>query len=720
MTSPSPSPSGRGSAEAYSETCRLLDEARSRLWYAPAPPEEETNDHDEELANLLLSVGSQVAGLTRESHYTLVERLFDGVTQGKGLSPWFLMEKSRRALLGLVTHLVVSGSLASTALYFLVRSFCPPLGLRQWPPPWDQSPGIEARCRARQRSVLEDLKRTVLACLRMAPTLHEEVVQQVLAKWPHKYVDKFRSECFLTVSFWLALGQLKSASNRILARAVVFLVELDVETKWDGVSDLGPLEDFPSPGETFGAGAWKKDGDGDVDELDEADMFEVCTVQDQQDHHHHTTTTSGRPPRAGPNNLGKKKEVDPSLEKLDALLLIALQYVKSTHDDGDGAEVHETLLSTFQRSVFPVQKTRLVQFLVFYSLSRRRNCKKFVAFLSSVYANASAAEEERGRALMYLGSFVARSETLPLAVALEVMSMIANWCMHFCQHNHPGRAGENGAGAGAGAGAEAFAKPEGWGTFCFACQALLHSLTFLLATTREVMQLGLLGNLCSTYLLQILGHWTHPLSECPTCILEDFLHQAAHLKIFGSETLGKLRQMHGSAGVDLCHPLPFKMYGLRHCGPFIASHSGLYRTQLTRPVGQTDHFVAEGPGAHVKIGSLGQRSDTSYGQSPSGGWDSHFGGSYISEEGDLMQYNQGGSTAREAWFEENQRPIPIGMKAQELVHSRYFGGSPGGFGTSPGGFGISGSMSTDHSPDVSMSLGVSLNDNKFTARFSKF
>ena len=70
---------------------------------------------------------------------------------------------------------------------------------------------------------------------------HEEVVQQVLAKWPHKYVDKFRSECFLTVSFWLSLGQLKSASNRILARAVIFLVELDVETKWDGVSDLGPV-----------------------------------------------------------------------------------------------------------------------------------------------------------------------------------------------------------------------------------------------------------------------------------------------------------------------------------------------------------------------------------------------------------------------------------------------------------------------------------------------
>ena len=116
---------------------------------------------------------------------------------------------------------------------------------------------------------------------------------------------------------------------------------------------------------------------------------------------------------------------DPNAEKLDILMTIVLQYIKAAHDEGDGVPAHEVLLNSFQRSIFPVYKTRLTQLLVFYSCSRQPNCKKFVALLSSIYLNHSNVEEAKVSAVAYLGSLVARADNLPFNIAFEVITLIS-------------------------------------------------------------------------------------------------------------------------------------------------------------------------------------------------------------------------------------------------------------------------------------------------------
>ncbi|QDZ20179.1 RNA polymerase I-specific transcription initiation factor [Chloropicon primus] len=666
-------PTGAGAA-AYAELLATLDRARATLANAPLV-EEENTEADLELKVVLDSVGSNVSLLTRESHYNLIERLFDGVTMGRGLSPWFLEQNSRRSLLDLLTNLVVSGSLANTALDFLVRSFCPPLGLRQW----SGTAATEVR-RRRQGAILADLKTTVQACLRMAPTLYEEVVQQVLSKWPHKYMDLLRSESYFRIAFWLARGPARHAADRIVSCAVNALVELDVETKWEGVGDLAQLEDFPTPEK-----AQKRDV-GDFEELDEADMFEYGTVQE---------VAGSSLARSGQKKAAETVvDADSNLEKLDALVQIGLEYLKEVHDEGSGAAVHEALMGCFQRSIFPVHNTRLTQFLVFYSWSRQQSCKKMIVFLSGVFRAAGHPDEARARAVMYLGSFVAHAESLPFALSCEVMSVIADWCAQFCQHSVKGDAGT------------AVAEPSGFATFFYAFQALLYSFTYVSSSAREVVQWSFLSKLCNSCLVQICYHWSNPLAKCSTSVVEDFLQQVTRLKLIDRETVSKLRQLHGDATVESDQHFPFRCGNLKLCGPFIVLH-GAYRSQPMKPVGSHDHLFAD-IDHHFKVGSMGQRSDTHFSQSPSNG----FPGSYLSEEDDFMQYN-GASTAREAWFAGNQRPIPIGMKAQELF---------AGFGASPGGHGgslFSGSMST--SPDMSMSLSASLNENKgFVKHFASY
>jgi hypothetical protein len=670
-----------------------LQEARGVL-STISPSELDTENlkaYDASVASLLEAISAHVSVVRKDKHLALIERLFAGVSPGKGLSPWFLPPLSRRALLDLILHFVVSGSLANTALDFLVRSFSPPGG----PGALGERERAWVKDKRELTGVMEEVKKAVLSCLRMAPTLHEEIVGLLLSNWPNKYADLLRSECYVTICFGLALGPLKYAANRIIGCAIDLLVELDIEIKWDSPAmvDLGSpfspaLEE--SPGQQEAASALSlgesKEENEDFDELDEAEVFEICTVQE----------SAQTPPKKGHNATARNgvQVADPNADKLDVLMKIVLLYIKAAHDEGDGVPAHEVLLNSFQRSIFPVYKTRLTQLLLFYSCSRQPSCKKFVALLSSIYLNHSNVEEAKISAVTYLGSLVARADSLPFNIAFEVITLIGNWCIHFYQLHHR-------------EGAAPHAKPEGLQLFFASYQALLQAFTFVIGATSEMANQRLLGGLCNSCLLQVCTHWSNPLSLCSPIVVEDFVQQSLHYKLLNLEAATKLRQMHGQKAIHSHSEtanFPFNLYNMKGSSCFIVSQS-MYRSQVPRsnPHDESEHARD----AQFKAGSVG----TYLSESPSTGLE--IAGSYFSEEGDLMQYS-GNSTVREAWFQGNQRPIPIGAKAQELVQTKYgFGGS---FGGSPGN---PGSMSTDHSPSGhSLSLGTSLNDNKMKHFFN--
>jgi len=664
----------------YAEVVGALDGARVSLGALPSVHEADSPDGDADLAALLSSLNDCASLVCRDAHYELVERLFDGITAGKGLTPWFLGSQSRRALLNVVTNLVVSGTMARTALEFLVRSLHPPLGLRQWTGP---APDEQAR-RRRQRQIAEDLRHCLASCLRMAPTLHEEVAQLVCSKFPHKWMDLVRTEAYLDTAFWLARGPLRHAADRILARAVQLLVELDVEANFGGVAEL-PLasaEYFPSPSDQnrrLSDGRLGNGNGNNLDELDEADMFEVCTVEEAEQGFRLPAAKQQAPTPTKPSH----PPLDPNLDKADAILHAVLCFVRDAAEDGQGAVLLECLLLTFRTTVFPVRGTRIAQFPVFYAghLTAAKS-GNLAQFLADAFRDPKADDEQRARAALHLGSLVARSEDLPFAVAFDAMALLAHWCLHFCQHHHQPRA----------------QIPEAQGAaFSCAFRGLLHALAFASPTAQDHSQLRALCDLCERCVLRVCSHWSQPFGTVPRAEADTFLRQARRLGLLGPDAIQAMgraaQEADGSGGAAMLSE-PFAMVDLPRSGPFVGSLAG-YRWQPAKATLSAPKELS----AEFRVGSAGQRSDTSLGQSPG------FGGSYLSDEGEYFAGN-----SREAWFAGSQRPVPIGMKAQELVNS--FGGGSPGLGVSF----MTNSISTDlenHSPDLAMSLGTSLTDNKF-------
>ncbi|CAK9150214.1 unnamed protein product [Ilex paraguariensis] len=121
-------------------------------------------------------------------------------------------------------------------------------------------------------------------------------------------------------------------------------------------------------------------------------------------------------------------------EKLDSLLVLTLEHLKSCNDGGRLIQVFECLLQSFDKTVLTAYKSKFTQFVVFYVCSLDpENCgKKFASMLANIFMNDVYAER-RMSAVAYLASYLSRAKFLPPSYVATMLESLVDWCSDYCK-----------------------------------------------------------------------------------------------------------------------------------------------------------------------------------------------------------------------------------------------------------------------------------------------
>ncbi|GMP32242.1 hypothetical protein CsSME_00006087 [Camellia sinensis var. sinensis] len=152
-----------------------------------------------------------------------------------------------------------------------------------------------------------------------------------------------------------AMGELVGSMMHIAV--VDRLIDLDVEIEWEDI-----LQDDSSKG---------------IFQMELEDVEE--TVDDDCD----------ELPREFSN--GKSFRGNVFAEKLDSLLVLMFEHLKSCNDDGRLVKVFETLLQSFEITVLNAYKSKFTQFVMFYACALDPdNCgMKFADILSDIFMGST-------------------------------------------------------------------------------------------------------------------------------------------------------------------------------------------------------------------------------------------------------------------------------------------------------------------------------------------
>lgn len=90
-----------------------------------------------------------------------------------------------------------------------------------------------------------------------------------------------------------------------------------------------------------------------------------------------------------------------------------------------------TLLSAFHVRLLPTLRCKFVQFIVFYACTKKPEVypRLFVSSLMALHLQENMDSMRRSLAVLYLGSFVARFDVLPLDVVQQVLESLLGWAV---------------------------------------------------------------------------------------------------------------------------------------------------------------------------------------------------------------------------------------------------------------------------------------------------
>ncbi|KAG9440599.1 hypothetical protein H6P81_020764 [Aristolochia fimbriata] len=195
-------------------------------------------------------------------------------------------------------------------------------------------------------------------------------------------------------------------------------------------------------------------------------------------------------------------------DKLDNLMVLTCEHLKSCAITGRLNEVFETLMVSFESTVMLALKSKFTQFVLFYASSLDpENCGlKFANRMADLFLDKSAIIQIRMVAVSYLASYLARGRFLSAAFVAKTLQRLVDWCYEYCQF----REGEM--------------RPTTYRTFYACCQAIMYVLCFRMGSIMEIPHLKL--QLFNMPLERILRHSWNPLQVCLPSIVEEFLRQA--------------------------------------------------------------------------------------------------------------------------------------------------------------------------------------------------
>ncbi|XP_041993955.1 RNA polymerase I-specific transcription initiation factor RRN3-like [Salvia splendens] len=450
------------------------------------------------------------------------------------------------ALVELLISLASSnGDYVDLCLEMLVMNFMPP-------------PAHSARGLSKKIQVLDRVHSTLEDISNLVPLTPLRLQKIVRDKMPHIYMKEhvimIYAENILRLESGV-MGELVGSTG--LVALMDKLIEFDVEISWEDIvqddfhKDMFDieLEDLENPVDDI-----VQDGD---------ELTRDVLIQ-----------------RFLSSNL--------SAQKLDSLMVLIFEYLKSCSEGGRLVQVFETLLQSFQKTTLTAYKSKFAQFIMFYSSSLDPdNCgKMFANALIDIYVSGLN-PVWRMSAVAYLASYLARAKFIPISFVATMLERMVSCCFLYCENQDDN------------------INPKAHKLFYAGCQAIMYVLCF------RLKQLLVIPRLKSQLLLMriddILKHHLSPLQVCLLSIVEEFLRLVKENGIFSlPETLvehgllesERSRIFGGIERLDMF--FPFDPCLLRKCDSYIRPNyvywsmvrSTYYEDEEAE--GTSDEDVAEG------------------------------------------------------------------------------------------------------------------------------
>ncbi|XP_068648528.1 uncharacterized protein [Aristolochia californica] len=214
-------------------------------------------------------------------------------------------------------------------------------------------------------------------------------------------------------------------------------------------------------------------------------------------------------------NLSRRSlDANDFADKLDNLMVLTCEHLKSCANAGRLDEVFETLIVSFESTVMLALKSKFAQFVVFYacSLDPEKCGVKFANRMADMFLDKSGIVEIRMVAVSYLASYLSRGRFLSSSFVAKTLQRLVDWCWDYCQFR------------------EGAMKPTTYRTFYACCQAIMYVLCFRMGSMMDIPHLKL--QLFNMPLEHILRHSWNPLQVCLPSIVEEFLRQAKAARLF--------------------------------------------------------------------------------------------------------------------------------------------------------------------------------------------
>ncbi|KAK6159877.1 hypothetical protein DH2020_003258 [Rehmannia glutinosa] len=427
------------------------------------------------LVTCLKAVTGAVSCINIVHHGTLLAAIF-------GMSLWNYGTDVMDALVELIVSLASSnGEYVDLCLEMLVVNFMPPSA----PPAASYFVELlkQPRGLAKKTQVLDRVHSTLKDIANVVPLSPLRLEKIVRDRMPNIYTKEAFIVMYVENMLRLeggAMGEL--VGSTILVSLVDRLIELDVEIAWDeilqddfhkGMFDM-ELEDF--------------EGHADHIEPDSNELTREALIQ-----------------RFFCGNL--------VAEKLDSLMVLTFEHIKSCSESGRLVQVFEILLQSFQKTILTAYKAKFTQFVMFYACSLDpENCgKMFANVLVNIFVSGLN-PEWRMSAVAYLASYLARAKFVPISFVAAMLDSVVNWCFLYCKN------------------VDGDINPKSHKVFYAGCQATMYVLCFRMRQMIAVPRLK--SQLLLMRIEDILGHPLKPLQVCLPSIVEEFLRLVKVNRVF--------------------------------------------------------------------------------------------------------------------------------------------------------------------------------------------
>ncbi|KAL0916537.1 hypothetical protein M5K25_014058 [Dendrobium thyrsiflorum] len=430
-------------------------------------------DLDEEIlfVTALKALSGVVYKISNIYHASLLRNIFSMCIWDYGLD-------ARIALLELIANLaVVPDKFLEDSLEMLVRNFQPPERMHEYI--------CQSKWREEKKRIDGQLHETLCSITHLVPLAPVKLMGILRRRMP-----TFRTSKALLVSFVECMLGLESneigqyLQSTLLSMVVELLVDLDVNITWEDIL--------------------KEDHNRSVFDME---------VEDLEDNAEINSVGSQTVYRKGEGFGDLKHRMT---NKLDSVMVIVCEHIKSSACDGRLVKIFETLIESFRRTVLNAHKSKFSQFIIFYACSLDPEIcgLKFAILLTDIFVSKAEDPISRMSAIAYVASFLSRARFISSAVVSSIVKRLVEWCYDFCYLQ---------------ASTERIKNPRGHRLFYAGCQAVMYILCFRMRLLMDIPELKeILFNLP---LEAIFCHPLDPLRVCLPTIVQEFLRQAmaAHL-----------------------------------------------------------------------------------------------------------------------------------------------------------------------------------------------